>query len=98
MKVFISQPMNGVDDHVVLKLRADAEKYLQDKYGDNVEILQTFIYEDAPKDSGRLWYLGRSIQLLGQADAIYFVKGWQKANGCIVESLIASLYGIKTID
>ena len=97
MKVFISQPMNGVDDHVVLKIRADVEKYLQDKYGD-VEILSTFIYEDAPKDAGRLWYLGRSIQMLGQADAIYFVKGWQQAKGCVVEALIASLYGIKTID
>lgn len=97
MKVFISQPMNGVEDSEVLRIRGEVTKYLQEKYGD-IEVLQTFIYDDPPQDAGRLWYLAKSIQMLGQADRIYFVDGWQNAKGCIVESLIASLYGIKTID
>lgn len=101
-KLFISQPMNGIDDDVVLKKREEAitnaKKYIKCNTGvEDVEVLETFIYEDAPEDAGRLWYLGRSIQMLGKADYIYFVDGYEKANGCMAEEFIAKKYGIKCI-
>lgn len=102
IKLFISQPMHGIDDDVVLKKREDAianaKKFIKSNTGeDEVEVLETFIYEDAPEDAGRLWYLGRSIQMLGRADYIYFVDGYENANGCIAEEFIAMQYGIKII-
>lgn len=96
MKVFISQPMHGLTDEEVNKIRNDSLKYLKEKYGD-VEILENYTYKHATENVGRLWYLGKSIQLLDQADAIYFVDGYEKANGCQVEELISKLYGIKIL-
>lgn len=102
IKLFISQPMNGIDDDVVLKKREEAitnaKKFIKSNTGeDEVEALETFIYEDAPEDAGRLWYLGRSIQMLGKADYIYFVEGYENANGCMAEEYIAKQYGINLI-
>lgn len=98
MKVFISQPMNGLTDEEVLKYREEAINYLKSSYGEeNIEVLETYI-EDAPKDAGSLWYLGKSIQMLEQADVIYCVEGWEKARGCIIERMVGNLYGIKIID
>lgn len=102
IKLFISQPMNGIDDDVVLKKREEAitnaKIFIKSNTGeDEVEVLETFIYEDAPEDAGRLWYLGRSIQMLGKADYIYFVEGYENANGCMAEEFIAKQYGINCI-
>lgn len=103
IKLFISQPMNGIDDDVVLKKREEAitnaKRFIKNNTGedDEVEVLETFIYEDAPEDAGRLWYLGRSIQMLGKADYIYFVEGYENANGCVAEEFIAKQYGINCI-
>lgn len=94
MKIFISQPMHGLTDDEILHRREEAIVELKARYGEDMEILDTFIYEDAPKDANRLWYLGRSIQMLGQADLIYILDGWQRANGCIIERQTAVLYGI----
>ena len=96
MKVFISQPMHGLSKEEVMKTRNEAKKYLEGIFGE-VEILQTYEYDDAPENAGRLWYLGRSIQKLGEADAIYFTKGYDKAKGCIIENIIAKLYNIHVI-
>lgn len=46
---------------------------------------------------GGLWWLGKSIELLAQADVAYFVKGWNKARGCLIENECAFRYGVKTI-
>ena len=35
--------------------------------------------------------------MLGRADYIYFVDGYENANGCIAEEFIAMQYGIKII-
>ena len=46
----------------------------------------------------KLWHLGRSIQQLGQADAIYFIPGYSDSRGCKVEKLIAKLYGVEILN
>ena len=46
----------------------------------------------------KLWHLGRSIQQLGQADAIYFIPGHSDSRGCKVEKLIAKLYGVEILN
>jgi len=43
------------------------------------------------------WYLGKSIQMLAQSDAAYFMEGWNKARGCCIEHTVAEQYGIRII-
>ena len=89
MKIFISQPMRGRTDEQVKIEREQVEQKLHDKYGD-IEILESlFDYEAHP-----LVYLGRSIELLAQADLAYFMRGWDEARGCVIEHLCATRYGI----
>ena len=93
MKFFISLPMNGVEDETVKQNLNIAKKLIREQFGE-AEIIDGFIEEDRPKEAGRLWYLGRSIQMLGTADAVVFMPGWKKANGCLIEYETARLYGI----
>lgn len=70
MKVMISQPMHGYTEEEVMSIRTKVINYLKEKYKD-IEILENYTYEDAPENAGRLWYLGKSIQLLGQGCNIF---------------------------
>ena len=97
MKVFLSHPMNGLSESEIMSIRDSAYIYLQAVYG-NIKIIDNYFHEDAPKNAGRLWHLGRSIQQLEEADAIYFCDGWENARGCCVEECVARYYGLKVLE
>lgn len=93
MKVFLSHKMTGLAEDEVKQIREDALQYLQNQYG-KIELIDNYHHDNAPSDAGRLWHLGASIQLMEEADAVYFCKGWFGANGCAVEHLICRLYNL----
>lgn len=96
-KLFISQPMKGKTDEEILAVRnkaiASAEKHL----GEKVEVIDSF-FQSAPADAKPLWFLGKSIELLSNADVAYFAKGWDEARGCKIEHECALQYGIDIIE
>ena len=98
IKLFISQPMNGLSDEDILKERGRAICKAKKQLGEDVEVLDSYFTEDEPEgvNSG-LWWLGKSIELLALADVAYFVDGWHKARGCHIEYECAFRYGIKII-
>lgn len=99
-KVFISQPMRGRKDEEILKEREKIKKNIKDILEEDVEIIDSFLQE-YPENVHDIhipvWYLGKSIQLLSQADMIYLGEGWDKARGCKIEYEIAKAYGINII-
>lgn len=98
MKVFISQPMRDKTNEQIKSERKRAVQIIKEKYGEiNVEILDTF-FENAPAKAYPLWYLGKSIQFLGQADVAYFIGDWKQYRGCRTENFIAKEYNIPTIE
>lgn len=97
MKVFLSHPMNGLSESEIMSIRDSAYTYLQAVYG-NIKIIDNLHLYEAPKGAGRLWHLGRSIQQLEEADAIYFCEGWENARGCCVEECVARYYGLKVLE
>lgn len=100
MKVFISQPMRDKTDEEILEERDKALEKVKELYKDEeVELLNTFFSEEY-KGGGRppLYFLGKSIQVLGEADIAYFVHGWDKYRGCKAEHFIAKSYDIKIIE
>ena len=99
-KVFISQPMNGLSDLQISKDKARVIEGLYNKgYKSNeMTIIDTYIEENAPDNvNNGLWYLGKSLELLADADIAVFAKGWRNARGCLIEFKCAKEYGISYI-
>lgn len=92
MKIFISQPMNGLSEDEIKRARLNIEQRVKQLFG-NVDIINSFYLERGLKP---LFNLGRSIQLLSEADIAYFAPGWSKARGCRIEYMCAENYGIGT--
>ena len=97
MKAFISQPMGGLTKEEIDAAREKAVIALKEKYGEDIEIIDSWIEEEHPEGTSnpRLWYLGESIKLMSQADVIYFCRGWLYADGCMIENEVAKRYRIE---
>ena len=95
MKIFISQPMRGLTDEQIKEHRQTAIDYLQRRFP-GCEIIDSFFEGEANPDNP-LELLGRSIQMLNGVDAIYMLRGWQNARGCMTEHDIAWRYNIGVI-
>jgi len=95
-KLFISQPMKGKTDEEILKERETAIKQAEELLKEPVEVIDSF-FKGAPADAKPLWFLGKSLELLSNADVAYFAKGWEEARGCKIEHDSCLAYGIKTI-
>ena len=96
MKVFISQPMKGLTDEEILKVREDAIELatIALRSSEGVEIIDSF-FQSAPTDAKPLWYLGKSLELLSTADLCIFVGNWKEARGCKIEHECCVQYGIQ---
>lgn len=95
-KLFISQPMKGKTDEEILKEREIAIKEAEAVLKEPVEVIDSF-FQSAPANAKPLWFLGKSLKLLSNADIAYFASGWQEARGCKIEHDACVSYGIKTI-
>lgn len=87
-KVFISIPMRGYNiDEVHEKIL----KVYDEKFKGDYELIdQVFDTE-----MGEVANLGHSIEMLSQADLVYFVPGWELSRGCRLEKRICDVYNIR---
>lgn len=94
IKVFISQPMKDRSNEEIEAERAEVKKKLDEKFGEgNYEIIDSF-FKDAPHNEKPLYYLGKSLQLLSQADICVFVNQWYVGRGCVMEHRACEEYHI----
>lgn len=100
VRVFFSQPMHGkTEEEIIFErelMKREFSYFLCHVLGFDwdVEIIDVnhIFNEPGPENAGRLWYLGRSIQTMNDADYIVFHKDWTSANGCWVEHAAAEMY------
>lgn len=100
MKIFISQPMRNKTDEEIRAERAKAIDECQAYAtctGEKIDIIDSII-DGAPDGAKPLWYLGESLRLLSGADAAYFVRGWSENQGCRIEHMACSEYGIRILN
>lgn len=104
MKVFISQPMRGKTDEQIRTEREETVKKIKALYKNHdVEILDT-LFNDSneikleSQISRSMYYLGKLIQFMRDADLVYFMKNWKDYRGCRVEHYVAEQYGLKMIE
>lgn len=98
MNIFISQPMKDKTDKQIKAERERAIDNIKAKYpNENIEILDSF-FEGAPHNVKPLWFLGKSFEILSNADLAYFIGDWKNYRGCCMEHKACEEYGIETID
>lgn len=92
-KLFISQPMKGKTEEEIKQEREDALKFAKDVLQEDLELIDSYIAEDPPKNADMaLWCLGRSLTMMAEADIVCFAKGWDEARGCKIEHACAVAY------
>ena len=96
-KLFISQPMKGKTNEEIEVERAKAIEEAKAVLKEDVEVIDSF-FKGAPVDAKPLWFLGKSIELLSQADIVYFAKDWNKYRGCKIEHMCAIEYNLNIIE
>lgn len=90
-KLFISQPMQGKSIEEIFAEREEAAKKATSLVKRDMEVIDSYI-QDAPEGAKPLWFLGKSLELMSDADVVYFAEGWQKARGCQLEYECARAY------
>ncbi len=97
-KLFISCPMKGRTEENIKKSMEQMHKIAEIMFDQELEVIPTYIEDAPPKDAKEaVWYLGKSIQLLAEADFFVGVGYTEFFNGCMVEYDVARKYGIKSI-
>lgn len=99
IKVFISQPMKDKSESEILITRDEAITKIKQIFPDDeVVVIDSYFINYSPKEGNvPLKYLAKSIELLADADVVYFCPGWEHARGCIIEHECAFAYGILCI-
>lgn len=88
-KLFVSQPMSGLSMDQIIKDREEAANFFKflKVTAMQIEVIDN-LQEDHPEYIATD-YLSNDIKLLGRADGIIFVKGWETHRGCLVEFEVA---------
>ena len=102
-KIFISLPMR---DRSLDEIRADMTDIFEmvkstcSVDDEPVEMIDTIWLDEPTTDilNEGVWYLGRSIQALAEADVAVFHPGWREARGCIIEHMVCAMYNIPYYD
>lgn len=99
MRIFISHSRKGREAEDIQKEREELSLKLKKKYGEGVEIVETFLNEISWKDENEnpVWILGWEIQLLATVDGVVFGRNWYKSKRCRIERHICHEYGIEIV-
>ena len=97
-KLFISQPMRGKTHEEILSAREKAVAAAERQLGEKVEVINSFFQDQFTEGKvNPLYWLGKSLCLMAEADVVFFAKGWEEARGCQIENTCAVAYGIDTV-
>lgn len=103
-KAMISQPMFDRTEQQILADRDRAIKFLEEKgyevvdsYFDPVRYDRDRLRNELGILNTSLYFLAKSLELMSTCYAAYFVKGWDKARGCLIEHAAAMEYGLELI-
>ena len=85
MKVYISGPITGTDDY--MERFKVAEIFLR---GQGHEVVNPAV-ENSELPTGTSWerYMGESLRMLCECDAIYMMRNWMMSRGARLERSVA---------
>lgn len=95
-KLFISCPMKGRTEENIRKSMERMHKLAEIIFDEELEVIPSYIEDNPPENSTQaVWYLGKSILLLAEADYFIGIGYSDVFKGCYVESEVARRYGIR---
>lgn len=96
-KLFVSVPMKGRTKEAIKNSIECMHKIAEITFGEELELIDSYIEDTPPTNINQsVWYLGKSIEFLAQAD--YFIGvNIDCYPGCYVESVVAYRYNIKRL-
>ena len=93
-KVLISQPMRGLSTE---QIKTNREQAVETVMTNGCEVLESiFNFDDIENVKNKpLYCLAKSVKLIAEeVDAVYLMKGWEQARGCVMEHAACLAYGI----
>lgn len=94
-KLFISCPMKGRTEENIRKSMEQMHKIAEIIFDQELEVIPSYVEDKPPENNNKaIWYLGKSIQLLADADYFIGVDYPDFFKGCAIENEVARSYGI----
>lgn len=95
-KLFVSVPMKGRTEEEIKasiqKMKKIAETYEEEE----LELIDSYVEGNPPKDNHQsVWYLGKSLEKLSEADIFIGIEDDYNWSCCYIERQAASRYNIK---
>lgn len=97
--LFVSQPMEKKTMEEFQEVARDAQAEIEAETGEKIILLDSWIYGNAGDRSKNppVYYLGRSLEIMAEADYVAFVGNWKGARGCLIERDVADSYDVERI-
>ena len=97
-KLFVSVPMKGRTEEAIRESIDKMHKAAEAITGEELEVIQSYVEHDPPETNhDAVYFLGRSIQRLANADYMVCLNNCYDWRGCSIERQAAELYGIPCI-
>ena len=96
MRVYISQPTVGKTEIEIAQTTQVLLERARKRFGE-VELLEVKL-GNIPEDAQPLWFLGKALETMSQADVVYFANGWEESKRCRLENQCAMAYGLNIIE
>lgn len=94
-KLFISCPMKDRTEAQISGTMMQMHRIAEAVFGEELEVIQTYIPDPPSGMNQALWCLGESIKMLSEADYFIGIYDEEKAyRGCAIENLVARSYNI----
>lgn len=89
MKIMVCSNVEGLTEEKIKSMRDEIAATIRAKIQEDDLIIT---YDTIPNARGPLNALGRSLEKMADADAVYFADGYTKCRNGMVEYLAARLY------
>lgn len=96
-KLFVSVPMKGRTETEIKASIQKMKKIAETYEGEELELIDSYVEDNAPNNANSpVWYLGKSLEKLSEADIFIGIENDFDWNGCYIERMTANRYGIKS--
>lgn len=96
-KLFVSVPMKGRTEEEIKASIQKMKKIAEVYEGEELELIDSYVEDNPPKNNNQaIWYLGKSLEKLSEADIFIGIENDYDWSGCYTERQVAYRYSIKS--
>lgn len=96
-KLFVSVPTKGRTEEEIKASIQKMKKIAEVYEGEELELIDSYVKDNPPKGNHQsVWYLGKSLEKLSEADIFIGIENDFDWSGCYIERTTAHRYGIKS--